>query len=109
MGPTHYANVSKDNEQHVSDSAFHGSKEFAVVAFWDLDPEDDQFKCARFFIVPHPMKRTIENCEGTKLEQVLYFSPNSNEKDVFLFFKGYVQGGDDLEEVATDTEKEQHL
>lgn len=53
--PIHYANVSKNNERTLADTAYAQSDIFAVIAFWDLDNADDQFKCKRFFIVPNPM------------------------------------------------------
>ena len=98
VGPTHYADIKADKTPHHVN--FHGSTEFAVIAFWDLDKEYDSFKCSRFFIVPHPFKRTIKNCDGTKLDQVLYSSP----KDVFFFFKGLKLSklSDDLSAVADD-------
>lgn len=40
---------------------------------------------------------------------MLYYSPHGVNKDVFLFFKGYRQGSDDLEEVATEIEKDAQL
>ena len=83
----HYANISKSQSQKLAIRAYMNAKDFAVVAFWDLKEVDDTFKCTRFFIVPNPMKRTINESEGTKLEQVLYSSPHN--KEVFLFFKGY--------------------
>ena len=63
------------------------AKELAVVAFWDLDPEDDKFKCTRFFIVPSPMKRTIKEVGTATLSQILYTSQHN--KEVFFFFMGY--------------------
>lgn len=33
-------------------------KEFAVVAFWDLD-EGEVLQCSHFFIIPNPTKRII--------------------------------------------------
>ena len=74
----HYANIAKDQSLHFTDSVLANSREFAVIAFWDLDSTDECFKCSRFFIVPNPMKRTVKNCLGTKLEQVLYSSPHSS-------------------------------
>ena len=76
-------------------------QEFAVVAFWDYSQEDDQFKCTRFFIMPNPMKRTIKESEGTKLDQVLYSSPHN--KEVFFFFKGY-EIRDDLVDMSGQQE-----
>lgn len=76
-------------------------QEFATVAFWDLDALTDQFNCTRFFIMPNPMKRTIQDVEDTQLDQVLFSSPHT--KDVFFFFKGFEQGataGDDLDDVV---------
>lgn len=63
------------------------AEELAFVAFWDLDTEQDKMVCQRFFIIPNPMKRMIEDKEGTVLYQVLYVSDHTNE--VFFFFKGY--------------------
>ena len=40
----------------------------------------------RFFIVPSPAKRTTQQKDGTKLDQVLYESIHT--KDAFLFFRG---------------------
>ena len=83
--------------------AYQGCKEFAVVAFWDLDASD-RFACSRFFVIPNPMKRTIRDCEGTELQQVLYTSSHTN--DVFFFFKGFEPGGgDDLDEFGTQQHK----
>ena len=63
------------------------AKELAVIAFWDLDPEEDKFKCTRFCIVPSPMKRTIKEVGTTTLSQILY--PSQHNKEVFFFFSGY--------------------
>ena len=41
IAPTHYANITKDKCFHHADTAQHSSKEFAVVAFWELDSKDD--------------------------------------------------------------------
>ena len=68
------------------DAAYMGCKEFAVVAFWDLDKDTDLFICKRFFIAPSPMSRTVKDCDGTKIEQVLFTSHHT--KDVFFFYKG---------------------
>ena len=63
--------------------------------------------------MPSPMKRTIQNCEGTKLHQILYLSPQSDNKEVFFFFKGQgsplFSAGDDLNEVTEDSWKEEKL
>jgi len=75
-----------------------GCKEFAVIAYWDLDLETELFECSRFFVAPSPMKRIVADSDGTKLSQVLYTS--THNKDVFFFFKGHdLVGGDDLDEV----------
>ena len=98
--PTHYANIQESTSQRLAMKAAMDCREFAVVAFWDLNAEDDTFKCVRFFIMPNPIKRTIMDKGNTKLDQILYTS--SHTKDVFFFFKGYqMSGGDDLDEVQT--------
>ncbi len=72
--------------------------DYAIIGFWDLDKPNDTFKCSRFFIVPSPMKRTIQDSEETELDQILYTSDVTG--DVFFFFKGYIElQGDDLDEV----------
>ena len=63
------------------------SSEFAQVAFWDLDKENNQMVCKRFFIIPNPMKRMIVDKQKTRLYHILYVSEHT--KDVFFFFKGY--------------------
>ena len=76
-----------------------------MIAFWDVDPVDDAFKCTRFFILPNPMKRNIIDTEGTQLDQVLYESTHT--KEVFFFFKAYeVQP---IEEFEEEHEKEHKL
>ena len=66
VAPTHYADIEMDNSPNKTD--FHGSQEFAVIAFWEADMEKDRkFDCKRFFIVPIPMKREIQNSDGTRL------------------------------------------
>lgn len=87
VAPEHYANIGMSKSQFLIERALMNCKEFGVVAFWDLSSEDDQFKCSRFFIAPNPMKRTIKDSQGTKLDQILYASPHN--KEVFFFFKGY--------------------
>ena len=70
-------------------------EEYAIVSFWDLEEQSDKFVCVRFFLIPNPMKRMVMDSDGTQLYQVLYSSPHTN--DVFFFFKGYSQSGEDLE------------
>ena len=101
VSATHYANINKSKSQQLAIKACMDGKELAVIAFWDLDPDDDSFKCKRFFILPNPMKRNIIDTEGTQLDQVLYESTHT--KEVFFFFKGYEMGaGEDLEEIALE-------
>ena len=101
MAPEHYANIGKSDSQFLAERALMNCKEYGVVAFWDLSQEDDRFKCTRFCLVPNPMKRTIKDSQGTKLEQVLYSSPHN--KEVFFFFKGYKSKKTyDLDSVADD-------
>ena len=78
------------------------AKDLAVIAFWDLDPEEDKFKCSRFFIVPSPMKRTIKEVgDGSTLSQILYSSQHN--KEVFFFFMGYdIKAIEDLNEHPND-------
>ena len=58
VSPTHYADIKQDETPSCIE--FHGSTEFAVIAFWEVDLEKDRkFHCKRFFIVPIPMKRAI--------------------------------------------------
>ena len=66
VSPAHYADIAPDDDpESTADLA--GSTEFAVIAFWRLDSEE-RFECFRFFIVPVPLKREIQNSEGTKLD-----------------------------------------
>ena len=83
VAPHHYADIEPENNPHTTN--FHGSKEFASIAFWEMD-NDFKFECIRFFIVPIPLKREIQSVESTKLNQVLYQSPHSKDKDVFFFY-----------------------
>ena len=79
-------------------NVYEKSDEFAVVAFWDLNvdkvsqvsnqkkDEQNKFICTRFFCIPNPKKRTIQDSDGTELHQVLYTSTHTN--DIFFFFEG---------------------
>ena len=60
-------------------------KEFAVVAFWDLQKDTDVFKCSRFFIIPDPVKRIIRELNETVVYQILFVSDKTD--DVFFFWK----------------------
>ena len=77
MAPILYADIVPEDTK-LPDSKrdekpnFHGVHEFAVIAFWDLVDRDEKFQCSRFFIVPIPLKRTIQDSKGTTLAQVLY-------------------------------------
>ena len=66
--PSHYANINKSKSQQLAINSCMDAKQLAVIAFWDLDPIDDSFKCTRFFILPNPMKRNIIDTEGTQLD-----------------------------------------
>lgn len=63
-----------------------GCTHFAVVGFWDFNSSEDKYECARFFIIPNPMCRNVQNKDIT-LQQILYTSEHTD--DVFFFFKGY--------------------
>ena len=80
----HYADLVKSGNDAVSAQARQNCKEFAVVAFWDLDPQTDVFKCTRFFIIPDPVKRIIRDVCGTVVYQVLFVSNKTD--DVYFFF-----------------------
>ena len=68
VSPAHYADIAADDDpESTADLA--GSTEFAVIAFWRLELDRERkFECFRFFIVPVPLKREIQNSEGTKLD-----------------------------------------
>ena len=88
-----YAKVFKSESQDVAVSGFMNCTDYAVIGFWDLQ-ESDRFECTRFFIVPNPMVRNIRDCDGTKLDQILYHSIHTD--DIFFFFRGY-------EEISNDS------
>ena len=88
-----YAKVFKSESQDLAVSGYMNCTDYAVIGFWDLD-ENDKFVCTRFFIVPNPMVRNIQDCEGTKIDQILYHSIHTD--DIFFFFRGY-------EEISNDS------
>ena len=69
IAPSHYAkiekDVSRDNSLEKRMRAYMDCKEFAVLAFWNLNEELNLFECIRYFIVPNPMKRTIKDVNGS--------------------------------------------
>lgn len=71
-----------------------GCSEFAVIAFWDMEPETERYICTRYFIAPNPQSRTVTEADGTILKQVLYTSHHT--RDVFFFFKGHNLSNSDL-------------
>ena len=40
-------------------------REYANVAFWDLDDVTKKFNCTRFFSIPSPMKRMVVDADGS--------------------------------------------
>ena len=58
----HYANVVEDLNYKDGSNAMTECENYAVIGFWDLQEDDDTFKCVRFFVVPDPYKRMIKNC-----------------------------------------------
>ena len=85
---SHYGDVivaeAKENDIF---KALTTCKEYAIIAFWSLHPEDDTFECDNFFYAPNPYKRTIRKDDNIELSQVLYSSPHTN--DIYLFYKGF--------------------
>lgn len=71
-----------------------GCSEFAVIAFWDIDPESERYVCMRYFIAPSPQSRIVAEADGTVVRQVLYTSHHT--RDVFFFFKGHDLSNSDL-------------
>ena len=88
VSASHYGEVigaeAKENDIF---KALTTCKEYAIIAFWSLHPEDDTFECDNFFYAPNPYKRTIRKDDNIKLSQVLYSSPHTN--DIYLFYKGF--------------------
>ena len=71
-----------------------GCSEFAVIAFWDLEPETDNYYCSRYFIAPNPKSRIVAETAGTIVKEVLYVSHHT--RDVFFFFEGHDLSNSDL-------------
>ena len=63
-----YAKVFKSESHDLAVSGYMNCTDYAVIGFWDLDEKEDKFVCKRFFIVPNPMVRNIQDCEGTKID-----------------------------------------
>ena len=101
--PKLFADIAPDHEeQQKMVQKFMDCEEFAVIAFWDLDPEQDVFSCTRHFYVPNPKKRMTRDVNGTQLYEILYLSKHgrNRDKEIFFFFEGpLVEVDQDLNEV----------
>ena len=59
VAPLPYAKIQKSTSQRLAIRSYMNCTEFAVIAFWELQKDDDTFKCIHFFIVPNPQKRMV--------------------------------------------------
>ena len=86
--PKLYADIAKDDKEQKKIST--DCEDFAVIAFWDLNSEDNLFKCSRHFYVPCPKKRTVHELCGTEIHEFLFVSQHTRNanKDVFFYFEG---------------------
>ena len=56
--------------------------EIAVIGFWTMDIDTQDFFCYKYLIVPDPIKKTVKKEESTNFYQVLF---TGQDGEVFFF------------------------
>ena len=75
--PVEYAKCELITDQQAMEEM-----EIAIIGFWTLK-DTGVFRCIHSFVISNPMKREVDDVQGTNLYQVLYPGKNG---EVFFFY-----------------------